>query len=87
MRHADISTTMNLYGDVFGAGPVGLLSVCCALLKGASEVYVIDSIPERLAKASELGAIAVDFSKGDPVEQIYRPAKEKQGNAGEPTPG
>jgi Zn-dependent alcohol dehydrogenase len=39
---------------VFGAGPVGLLSAYCPLLKGASEVYVVDSIPERLAKATEL---------------------------------
>ena len=26
---------------------------------------------ERLAKAKELGAIPVDFSEGDPVEQIF----------------
>jgi len=41
---------------VFGAGPVGLLSAYCSVLKGASEVYVIDSIPERLQKAKEMGA-------------------------------
>jgi glutathione-independent formaldehyde dehydrogenase len=40
---------------VFGAGPVGLLSAYCSVLKGASEVYVVDSIPERLQKAKELG--------------------------------
>jgi glutathione-independent formaldehyde dehydrogenase len=57
---------------VFGAGPVGLLSAYCSVLKGASEVYVVDSIPERLRKAEELGAIAIDFSKGDPVEQIFK---------------
>jgi glutathione-independent formaldehyde dehydrogenase len=64
---------------VFGAGPVGLLSAYCSLLKGASEVYVVDSIAERLKKAEELGAIPVDFSKGDPVEQIFKLRKENKG--------
>ena len=40
-----------------------LLSAYCSLLKGASEVYVVDSIPERLEKAEDLGAVAIDFSK------------------------
>jgi glutathione-independent formaldehyde dehydrogenase len=64
---------------VFGAGPVGLLSAYCSLLKGASEVYVVDRIAERLQKAEEFGAVAVDFSKGDPVEQIFELRKKNQG--------
>ena len=64
---------------VFGAGPVGLLSAYCSVLKGASEVYVVDSIAERLQKAKELGAIPVDFSKGDPVEQIFELRKKNKG--------
>jgi glutathione-independent formaldehyde dehydrogenase len=64
---------------VFGAGPVGLLSAYCSLLKGASEVYVVDSIPERLRKAEELGPVPVDFSKGDPVEQIFKLRKKNKG--------
>jgi glutathione-independent formaldehyde dehydrogenase len=64
---------------IFGAGPVGLLSAHSALLKGASEVYVVDSIPERLQKAKEFGAIPVDFSKGDPVEQIFQLRKRNRG--------
>ena len=55
---------------VFGAGTIGLLSAYSALLKGAAEVYVVDHISERLDKARELGATAVDFRQGDPVEQI-----------------
>jgi glutathione-independent formaldehyde dehydrogenase len=55
---------------VFGAGAIGLLSAYSALLKGASEVYVVDHVPARLDKAGEIGAIPVDFSEGDPVEQI-----------------
>ncbi len=63
---------------VFGAGPVGLLAAYSSLLKGASEVYVVDNIPERLQKAKELGAIPIDFSKGDPVEQITKMRKQNK---------
>jgi glutathione-independent formaldehyde dehydrogenase len=55
---------------IFGAGPVGLLAAYSAMIRGAAEVYVIDDIPERLKKAETIGAIAIDFTKGDPVEQI-----------------
>lgn len=55
---------------VFGAGPVGLMAAYCALLLGAAEVYVVDHIPERLQRAERIGAIPIDFTKGDPVEQI-----------------
>lgn len=64
---------------VFGAGPVGLLSAYCAQLKGASEIYLVDSIPERLEKAREMGATRVDFSQGDPVEQIFELRKKNRG--------
>ncbi len=55
---------------IFGAGPVGLMAAYSALLRGASEVYVVDRVPERLNKAKDIGAIPIDFSKGDPVQQI-----------------
>ena len=55
---------------VFGAGAVGLLAAHSALIKGAAEVYVVDHIPARLDKAGELGATPVDFTAGDPVDQI-----------------
>jgi glutathione-independent formaldehyde dehydrogenase len=56
---------------IFGAGAIGLLAAYAALhLRGASEVYVVGYIPERLAKAGELGALPIDFRAGDPVEQI-----------------
>ncbi|MDB4956727.1 MAG: Alcohol dehydrogenase GroES domain protein [Myxococcales bacterium] len=56
---------------VFGAGPVGLLAAYSAMLRGAAEVYVIDCVQARLAKASDIGAIPIDFTQGDPVEQIF----------------
>jgi glutathione-independent formaldehyde dehydrogenase len=55
---------------VFGAGPVGLLAAYSALLRGASEVYVVDYVPDRLARAEAMGATPIDFSLGDPVAQI-----------------
>jgi glutathione-independent formaldehyde dehydrogenase len=55
---------------VFGAGPVGLLAGYSALLKGASAVYVVDSVPERLEKVQRMGATPIDFTEKDPVEQI-----------------
>ncbi|CZS92769.1 hypothetical protein WAI453_006574 [Rhynchosporium graminicola] len=80
---ADIFPTSNwaldcsgfVFGDVvvvFGAGPVGLLTVYSAFLRGASKVYSIDRVPERLAKAKSIGAIPIDFTKGDPVAQILK---------------
>ncbi|GAA3355409.1 glutathione-independent formaldehyde dehydrogenase [Streptomyces antimycoticus] len=55
---------------VYGAGPVGLMSAYSALLRGAAKVFVVDRVPERLAKAEEIGAIPIDFSKDDAVRQI-----------------
>jgi threonine dehydrogenase-like Zn-dependent dehydrogenase len=36
----------------------------------ASKVMVVDSHPDRLKLAEELGAIPIDFSKGSAVEQV-----------------
>ena len=55
---------------VYGAGPVGLMAAYSALLRGAAKVFVVDRVPERLAKAEEIGAVPIDFSKGDPAGQI-----------------
>ncbi len=55
---------------VFGAGPVGLMAVLSSALKGASEIYCVDRDPGRLKLAEQAGAIAINFSQGDPVEQI-----------------
>ncbi|KAF4760784.1 hypothetical protein HAV15_006082 [Penicillium sp. str.  len=55
---------------VFGAGPVGLMAAYSASLCGASNIYVVDRVPERLAAAQKFGCIPIDFTKGDPVDQI-----------------
>ncbi|GAA2338810.1 hypothetical protein GCM10009854_13930 [Saccharopolyspora halophila] len=63
---------------VYGAGPVGLMAAYSALLRGAARVFVVDKVQERLAKAEEIGAVPIDFGKGDPVEMI----KDRTGGEG-----
>ncbi|TVY36605.1 putative zinc-type alcohol dehydrogenase-like protein [Lachnellula occidentalis] len=55
---------------VFGAGPVGLMAAYSAVLRGASRVYVVDSVAERLAAAEKIGCVAVDFKEVDVVDYI-----------------
>ncbi len=53
---------------LFGAGPIGLLTMLAAKLAGASEVAVVDIAAAPLAFASRLGADhVVDISAGDAV--------------------
>ncbi|MFJ2954946.1 glutathione-independent formaldehyde dehydrogenase [Streptomyces sp. NPDC087270] len=55
---------------VYGAGPVGLMAAYSALLRGAAKVFVVDRVPERLAKADAIGAVPIDFTQSDPAGQI-----------------
>ncbi|KZL68032.1 alcohol dehydrogenase protein [Colletotrichum tofieldiae] len=55
---------------IFGAGPVGLLAAHSAMIRGASKVYVVDYVAERLRLAASIGAVPIDFTASDPVEQI-----------------
>lgn len=59
-------------GKLTITGPVGLLCAYSAILRGASKVYSIDHVPMRLEKARSIGAIPIDFTKGDPVAQITK---------------
>ena len=63
---------------VYGAGPVGLMAAYSALLKGARQVFVVDKVADRLALAERIGATPIDFSRGDPAEQI----KDALGDSG-----
>jgi glutathione-independent formaldehyde dehydrogenase len=55
---------------VFGGGPVGLMAAHSAILRGASEVFVVDMEPDRLDLAGKIGATPVDVRAGDPVQQL-----------------
>lgn len=65
-----------LFGDtvaIFGAGPIGLLTVVAAKAAGASKIFVFDLSEERLSKAKALGAThAINSGKTDPVDVINK---------------
>ena len=69
---------------IFGAGPVGLLAALSAKIKGASEIYVVDNVKERLELAKRIGATPVDFSQGDAVDQILALRKPHVESGAEP---
>jgi len=72
---------------IFGAGPVGLMATISAFLIGAARVFVVDRVSERLAKAKELGATPIDFTRGGLVEQITQMRGENPGISGAWRPG
>ncbi|WP_428485398.1 glutathione-independent formaldehyde dehydrogenase [Rhodopila sp.] len=55
---------------IYGAGPVGLMAVHSAAIKGASRIFSVDAHDDRLALAKSLGAIPIDTRRCDPVEEI-----------------
>jgi len=55
---------------IYGAGPVGLMAAMSANIKGASQVFVVDTHKDRLALAEKLGAIPIDDTEGAGVQQI-----------------
>jgi 2-desacetyl-2-hydroxyethyl bacteriochlorophyllide A dehydrogenase len=63
---------------VLGLGPVGLCAVQAALAGGATRVFAIDSVAERLEMAAGFGASAVHLTEEDPKKAI-RAATEGRG--------
>jgi glutathione-independent formaldehyde dehydrogenase len=55
---------------VYGAGPVGLLAVHSAYLRGAARVFAVDMHADRLGVAEKFGGIPVSIAAGNPAEQI-----------------
>ena len=60
---------------IYGGGPVGLMAALSATVKGAAKVMVVDRHPDRLELAEQIGAIAIDDSQADPVEQVMEHTK------------
>ena len=62
------------FGDnvaVIGIGPVGLMSVAGAAIRGASNIYAVGSRPNCIQIAKEFGATdIINYREGDIVEQI-----------------
>jgi threonine dehydrogenase-like Zn-dependent dehydrogenase len=58
---------------IFAQGPIGLCATAGARLMGATMIIAVDSSPERLAIARQMGADhVVDFTKSDSVAEIMR---------------
>ncbi|MBP1595512.1 MAG: Alcohol dehydrogenase GroES domain protein [Acidobacteria bacterium] len=57
---------------VFGVGGLGSSAVQLAKAFGASQVFAVDINPKKLALAEQWGAIPIDASGSDPVQQIRR---------------
>ncbi len=69
------------FGDsvcVIGIGPVGLMSVAGAALRGASHLYAVGSRPNCVQAAKEYGATdVINYKDGDIVEQIMEKTRGK----------
>jgi 2-desacetyl-2-hydroxyethyl bacteriochlorophyllide A dehydrogenase len=63
---------------VLGLGPVGLCAVQAAIAAGASPVYAIDSVEDRLAVARQFGAVPVHLTEEKPRD-VIRAGTEKRG--------
>ena len=58
---------------IFGAGPVGLMSIAGARLLGAGLIIAVDTVPRRFELAKEYGAdVTIDFQTQDPVAEIMK---------------
>lgn len=57
---------------VFGVGGLGMSAIQLAKALGAVEVYAVDIKQDKLELASEYGAIPVDASRSDAVEEIRK---------------
>jgi len=66
--NADIKPK-NVY-VVIGCGPVGLMTIVAARHLGAETLFAIDTIPERLLKANQFGAVPLNASTINVKEEI-----------------
>ena len=69
------------FGDtvaVIGIGPVGLMSVAAAAIRGAADIYAVGSRKNCAQLALEFGATAIiNYREGDIVEQIMEKTSGK----------
>lgn len=55
---------------VLGLGPVGLCAVQAALAGGATKVFAVDSVEQRLAMAADFGATPVHLTEEEPKRAV-----------------
>jgi threonine dehydrogenase-like Zn-dependent dehydrogenase len=64
---------------VFGLGPIGQMSARIAIQRGASEVFGIDLVAERLEMARRHGVHAIDASEHDDIAETLRALTDGRG--------
>ena len=58
---------------IVGVGPIGLVTLLCALAAGAGPIIVIDTVPARLDLALRLGAaVGINAREADPVAVVHQ---------------
>jgi glutathione-independent formaldehyde dehydrogenase len=67
---------------IYGSGPVGLMAAYSAMIQGATKVWVVDRHPDRLGLAERIGAIPIDFSTTNPIDQIMEDTGGKGADRG-----
>lgn len=67
---------------IYGAGPVGLMAATSAFIKGASQVFVVDSHKDRLKLAQKIGATVIDDTEGTGVQQVLELTKGQGADCG-----
>src|SRR5271170_3433766 len=55
---------------IVGLGPVGIMALQCAKLFGPARILAIDVVPERLARAGQMGAEPIDAGVAPGSEQV-----------------
>ncbi|HEX9967158.1 MAG TPA: alcohol dehydrogenase catalytic domain-containing protein [Solirubrobacterales bacterium] len=55
---------------VLGLGPVGLCAVQAAAAAGATQVFAVDSVPQRLEMAARFGATPLHLNESDPKREV-----------------
>jgi threonine dehydrogenase-like Zn-dependent dehydrogenase len=63
---------------VVGCGPVGLMAVLAGGELGAERIFALDSVPPRLQRAEQLGAVSVSIAAEGAAESV-REATEGRG--------
>ena len=62
---------------IFGFGGLGFSALQLARAFDCERIYVVEIKPAKLASIEELGAVAIDAGKGNPVEQILEATNGK----------
>lgn len=60
---------------VIGCGPVALCAIICALEYKPARIFAIDSIPNRLCRAADLGCIPINFKDVNAVAEVMDATK------------